>query len=141
MNNTMKQQFVMVLMVAAIAATPLAFAQENETDTTTDIPIEFTASEGVVILLGLAAGLTTAYLRMRAGRAKALADGKEWKFDATRFIDRVVMAVLASIPLALGAAADIVTLNAFTMIMIYLASLGSSELILELREKNAIKKG
>ena len=58
-----------------------------------------------------------------------------------RFIDRVVMAVLASIPLALGAAADIVTLNAVTMIMIYLASLGSSELILELREKNAIKKG
>ena len=137
----MKQQFVMVLMVAAIAATPLAFAQENETDTTLDIPIEFTAAEGIVILLGLAAGLTTAYLRMRAARAKAIADGKEWKFDATRFIDRVVMAVLASIPLALGAAADIVTLNAFTMIMIYLASLGSSELILELREKNAIKKG
>ena len=51
------------------------------------------------------------------------------------------MAVLASIPLALGAATDVLTLNAFTMIMIYLASLGSSELILELREKNAIKKG
>jgi len=127
-------------MVAAIAATPLAFAQENETDTTLDIPIEFTAAEGIVILLGLAAGLTTAYLRMRAARAKAIADGKEWKFDATRFIDRVIMAVLASIPLALGAATDVLTLNAFTMIMIYLASLGSSELILELREKNAIKK-
>jgi len=123
-------------MVAAIAATPLAFAQENETDTTTDIPIEFTTAEGVVIFLGLLAGLTTAYLRMRAARSKAIADGKEWKFDGTRFIDRVLMAVLASIPLAIGSAADVVTLNAYTMMMIYLASLGSLIVIKNVCFKN-----
>ncbi len=118
----------------------MAFAQEAGTDIPLDVEIEFTDAEGVVIGLGALAGVTTAYLRMRAARAKAIEAGQEWNFDATRFIDRVLMAVIASIPLALGSASNIIVLNAFTMVMIYLAALGSSELILELRNKNTTKK-
>jgi len=119
----------------------MAFAQGNETaDIPLDVDIEFTAAEGVVIGLGALAGITTAYLRMRKARSDAIAKGEPWSFDATRFIDRVIMAVIASVPLAIVSAADIIVLNAFTMVIIFMASLGSSELILELRAKNSPKK-
>ena len=138
-EHLMKQIVLFLLPLLAIIPA-MAFAQEAGTDIPLDVEIEFTDAEGVVIGLGALAGVTTAYLRMRAARAKAIEAGQEWNFDATRFIDRVLMAVIASIPLALGSASNIIVLNAFTMVMIYLAALGSSELILELRNKNTTKK-
>jgi len=135
---------VLFLIAVLVFIPATAFAQENETvpleEPPLDVDIEFTSAEGIVIGLGALAGITTAYLRMRKSRSDALAKGEAWTFDGTRFIDRVIMAVIASIPLAIGSAANIIVLNAFTMVMIYLAALGSSELILEIRSKNLPKK-
>jgi len=135
------KRLLLFLLPVLIIMPLMAFAQDNETEPAlADVPIEFSTGEILIIVVGAFAGLTTAYLRMRKSRSDAIAKGEEWKFDATRFIDRIVMAVIASVPLAIGAAANVIVLNPFTIIMIYLAALGSSELILELREKNSSKK-
>ncbi len=118
----------------------MAFAQNTTEASLEDVPIEFSSAEALIIGIGALAGLTTAYLRMRKARSDAIEKGEEWKFDATRFIDRIIMAVIASVPLAIGAAANVIILNPFTIVMIFLASLGSAELILELREKNIAKR-
>jgi len=125
-----------LIVLISISFTTVAFAQDNSTDTTVDIPFEFTAAEAGIVLLGVLGGLTTAYNGYRRNKIK-LADSFKW--DTGKFLDRVIMGVLVSVPLAIGAAADIVVLNIFTIVMIYLASLGGSQLIMELRARNATK--
>jgi len=123
-----------LIVLISISFTTVAFAQENNTDTTVDIAFEFTAAESAIVLLGVLGGLTTAYNGYRKNKIK---QGDSFKWDSGKFIDRVIMGVIVSVPLAIGAATDLVTLNIFTIVMIYLASLGGSELIMELRARNA----
>lgn len=101
------------------AAIPSAFAQ---TEITSDIPINFSLSQFIVIGLGVAGGLTVAFL----GKAKAQKEDTNFEFDARKYARPILIATLTSIPLAITAAAGFVELNLVTMFLIYTASLGTA---------------
>jgi len=104
-----------------------AFAQES-----IDVPIEISESELIVVIIGALGGLTTAYL----GYRKARSNDPATKFDITVFADRVIIAVITSVGLAIGVATEVLVLNFFTMYLIFVSSIGTSELVMELRNRN-----
>ena len=104
-----------------------AFAQS-----TIDIPIELSESEVIVLIVGALGGLTSAYLGYRKNRST----DPNTKFDITKFLDRVLVAVITSVGLAIGVAADVLVLNFFTLYMIFVSSLGTAEFVMELRHRN-----
>ena len=106
-----------IIGVAGIA--PSAFAQ---TETPAEIPINFSPSQLIVIGLGVAGGVTVAFL----GKAKAEKEDKDFEFDARKYARPIIIATLTSIPLAITAAAGFVELNMVTMFLIYTASLGTA---------------
>lgn len=127
---------IMLSVLMALAVIP-AYAQNASLQAeTVDVPVEITNAEILIVLLGVFGGLTTAYNGYRKNKVE---QGDQFKWDSGKFFDRVIMGVLTSVPLAIGAAADVITLNIFTIVLIYLASLGGSELIMEIRARN--KKG
>ena len=107
-----------------------AFAQ-----TTIDVPVEISQAEVIVLIVGGLAGLTTAYLGYRKNKS----EDPNLKFDITKFMDRVLVAVITSVGLAIGVAADILVLNFFTLYMIFVSAIGTSELVMELRHRNGSK--
>lgn len=114
----MKQKLLIVALMAIIitSTTGLVFAQE--TPTPDEIPINFKASDGVIIVLGVLGGLTVAFL----GKANATKQDPTEPFDAAKFARPIIVAVLASIPLAIAAAMQFTELNIVTMFMIYASS-------------------
>lgn len=117
----MRKSLIMMGLLLLVAV-PSAFAQ---TDLPTDIPIVFSASQGLVVILGIAGGLTVAIL----GKAKASNEEKEkFEFDARKYARPIIIATLTSIPLAIAAAAGFAELNLVTMFLIYTASLGTAAL-------------
>jgi len=122
---------ILLLLVLGIipALVGTAYAQSAGID----VPIEFTGAEITVLFIGGLAGLTTAYLGYRKAKAK----DNSLKFNITRFMDRVIIAVLTSVGLAIGVASDLLILNLFTMYLIFVSALGTAELVMELRTKNA----
>jgi len=125
-----------LLIVTMLTVTGMAFAQEEVQVDPVDIEFQFTAAEIAIVLIGVFAGLTTAYL----GYRKKQREKPDTKFSITTFLDRVIIAVIASVPLAIGSATDLVTLNMFTLVLIYLAALGTSELTLQLSAIRGTKK-
>jgi len=125
-------KILLIVLIGMISGT--AFAQNDTQVLPADVPFEFSASEAAIVLLGVLGGLTTAYNGYRRNKIK---QGDAFKWDSGKFLDRVIMGVLVSVPLAIGAAADVIVLNIFTIVMIYLASLGGTQLIMELRKRNA----
>lgn len=120
------------LLVILAIGVPLAIAQENATDGAEEIAIEFSASQVVVIAVGALGGLTTAYL---GSRKRKSADPK-YVFDIHKFMDRVIIAVIVSVGLAIAAMVDIVVLNPVTIFMIFTSSIGTAELGLQVWQRN-----
>lgn len=98
-----------------------AFAQSEIPE---DVPVNFSASQAIVVGLGIAGGLTVAFL----GNSQASKEDSDYKFDARKFARPVIIAVLTAIPLAITAATGLMELNLVTMFMIYTATLGTAEL-------------
>ncbi len=113
-----RKMTAMIALLAIAVSMPLAYAQS---DIPTDIPINFDVSQGIIIAIGAAGGITTAYLGW-----KRSPDGES--FDGRKFIRPVVVAILVSIPLAITASIGIVELNPVTMFMIFMAAIGTATL-------------
>jgi len=120
---------IFLLLFLSLIPIGIAFGQGE----TIDVPIEFTTAEVIVLIIGSLAGLTSAYLGYRKNKQRDPA----LKFHITRFLDRVIVAVITSVGLAIGVATDVLVLNFFTMYMIFVSALGTSELVMELRTKTA----
>ena len=121
-------------LVALIALSFIpAFAQEEIPE---EVPIDIGTDQIVIVLIGILGGLTTAYL----GSRKAKSDDPNYKFDIHKFLDRVLMALISSVPLAFAAATEIIKLDIVTMFMIYLAAIGTAELTMEVRNRNSGRK-
>ena len=116
----------LILMIPAIA-----LAQEEEVPSE-DIPISFSESHVAIVLVGSLGGLTSAYLGSRKAKAK---EGEKYTFNIHRFLDRVILAVIASIGLAIAAASGFMELNIVTLFLIFVASLGTSQLALQIRNR------
>ena len=69
----------------------------------------------IVVLVGAFAGLLTAYQGYRTTK-------ENW--DTLKFFDGVIMAILGSVPLAIGSAITQTQLGVFEYVMIFFASLG-----------------
>lgn len=126
MNNTKLVAFF-VIAITALTSAGTAYAQE-----TPEIEIEFSPTQLLIVVIGVFAGLVTAY----NGYRKAKIDKPDEKFDIGKFLDRVIIAIIASVPIAIGEAAGLVTLDLFGAILIFLAALGSAELVMEIRTRN-----
>jgi len=121
---------IVLLVCAGIMWSGLeAYGQEDTP--IEEIPLEISTSEVLIVGVGALGGLTIAYLGYREARAK----DPKITFQGTRFIDRVILATLVSVPLAIGAASDLVVINLFTLWMVYGTSLGTAEVIMRLRQK------
>ncbi len=122
----------MLALVSAISYLGFAYAQEEEV-VVTGPDIEISVNELVIVVVGALGGLTSAYLGYRKNHSKGQA------FEVTKFLDRVIISVIASVGLAIGSATGLVELNLFTLYMVFVASLGTAELVTELRAKNTKK--
>ena len=122
------------IVVAGISITGV-FAQGDTETQLDEIPIEFTAQEAIIVIVGALGGLTTAYLGYRKAKTKL----PDMKFDVTKFFDRVIMAVIPAVGFAIAASANVLEINAFSLFMVFTASLGTSELIMEIRNRNGHK--
>jgi len=122
--------FVVGILASGIS---LAFAQNDTIEVQLDeVPIEFTTQEAIIVVVGALGGLTTAYL----GYRKAKTEKPDMKFSVTKFFDRIIMAVIPAIGFAIAASANVLEINAFSLFMVFTASLGTSELILQIRNRN-----
>lgn len=119
--------FIAAVAVMTIGTIGSAFAQDLP-DEAIDVAFNFTAAEAAILIIGILGGLTTAYL----GYRKAKRADENLTFNITKFLDRVIISVIASVGLAITSATGIVELNLVTMFLIFTSSLGTSELVLEL---------
>jgi len=124
----------MIVTVLSVGVTGLAYAQETPS-IPEDIPIVFSEAQILIIGVGILGGLTSAYLGSRKAKATA-ADGTPYQFNIHKFGDRVIMACITSIGLAITAAAGFLELNAITLFLIYVGSLGTAQLTMEVRNRN-----
>lgn len=125
-NYAMISKMTLFALVAISVSLSFAYAAEDvqidtSTDVPTDIPINFDTSQGIIIIIGALGGITVAYLGW-----KKSPDGE--KFDGSKFVRPIIVAILISIPLALTASVGIVELNVVTMFMVFMASLGTATL-------------
>jgi len=123
-----------LVLVSAIGYLGISYAQEEEV-VVTEPDIAITGNEIVIVIVGALGGLTSAYLGYRKNHTDTKAI-----FDFTKFFDRVILAIITSVGLAIGSATGLVELNLFTLYMVFVASLGTSELIMEMRNRNGSKK-
>jgi len=123
-----------LILIAFTMGVTQAFAQEEAE--TEEIPIQIGTDQVVIVVVGIFGGLTTAYL----GSRKAKSQDPNYQFDIHKFLDRVLMALISSVPLAFAAATDIIVLDIPTMFMVYLAAIGTAELTMELRNRNSGRK-
>lgn len=120
----MNRKIMAVMLFVVIAAIPIiAIAQEEIPSG--DIPINFSPAHGLIILVGALGGVTSAYL----GSRKAKKEDKDYKFDIHNFLNRVILACITSIGLAITAAAGLLELNAVTLFLIFAASIGTAHLV------------
>lgn len=129
-----RQMIAIALMtVIVISAIGLTYGQEAEVVEETQEPeIVFSEFQFAVIGISVFAGLVTAY----NGYAKNKREqGDKFSFDWSKFLDRVFMAVLGSIPLAVMESANVIKLDLFGAWIIFAAALGTSQLIMEVRAR------
>lgn len=120
-----------IFAILAVSGIGIAFAEEHEPE------IAFSEFQLAVIGIGAFAGFVTAY---NGYVKKKRSEGDSFKFDRTAFLDRVFMAILASIPLAVAEAANVVKLDLFGAWIIFAASLGTAQLIMEVRSRGSRHK-
>ncbi len=114
---------MLVAMVSFVGFNEFAIAEEHEEAAEALINSEQAAT---VLLLGIGAGVLTAYQGYRTTKA-------EW--DTLKFFDGVIMSVLGSVPLAIAAAATGATLDLFGYVLIFFAALGIGNQITKTRKK------
>jgi len=114
----MISKMALFALVAISMSLPFVYGVEY---VPTDIPINFDTSQGIIIIIGAFGGITVAYLGWKKSPAAE-------KFDGSKFVRPIIIAILISIPLALTASIGIVELNVVTMFMIFMASLGTATL-------------
>lgn len=131
----MNKQLLLVVLIVGIAIGLTSFGGVFGQEEASDIPIAFTAQEVIIVAVGALGGLTTAYL----GYRKAKNDDPKIVFDTTRFLDRIIMAVIPAVGFAIASSANLLEISAFSLYMVFTASLGTSELIMELRHRNTLK--
>ena len=122
----LKNRKLIALLIVALAATfttQSVLAQED-----TSKPIEFATSDAVIIGLGVAGGLTVAFLGKSEASKKASAAKVAFEFNAAKFARPVIVAVLTSIPIAIAASMEFEVLTLFNMFLVYGATLGMAEL-------------
>ena len=105
---------LLVIFAGTIGCQDIILAQ------TPGVAIQMTSSEmATVVLIGILGGLLHAYQGYRTGTED---------FDKLKFFDGIIMCIIASVPLAIGAAvqqtASGQALNVFTYVLIFFASIG-----------------
>lgn len=121
---------VMALIAIMVTSMGLAYGESHEPE------IAFSDFQIWVFGIGALAGLVTAYNGYARNKQQ---QGETFKFDARKFLDRVFMAILASIPLAIAESANVIKLDLFGAWIIFAAALGTSQLIMEVRGRNKAK--
>ena len=126
----MQKSKIAIFAVVAImvTGTGLAFGQE----TPEEPEIVFNEFQIAIIGIGIAAGFVTAY---NGWRKSQNGDNPE-KFVLTKFLDRVFIAALGSIPLAIAESVNVLKLDLFGAWIVFAAALGTTELIMEIRNRN-----
>jgi len=125
---------ILLVVIILTVGTQSAFAQEgNQTQALEEVPITIGTSEALILVVGALGGLTTAYL----GYRKAHSQTPDVKFSTTKFLDRVIVAVIVSIGLAIAAASNLLELSLFSLFLVFTSSLGTSELVMQIRNRNA----
>ena len=118
---------MLVAMVSFIGFNEYALAEDHEvTEETEEAAGINTEQAASVLLLGIGAGVLTAYQGYRTTKA-------DW--DTLKFFDGVIMSVLGSVPLAIAAAATGAQLDMFGYILIFFAALGIGNQITKTRKK------
>ncbi len=124
MRKTALAMFAIIALT--VSTTGLASAQTEEPE------IAFSEFQLAIIGIGVLAGFVTAYNGYRRSQ-----NGESPEpFNITKFLDRVFMAVIGSIPLAIAESANIIRLDLFGAWIVFAAALGTSELIMEIRTRN-----
>jgi len=128
---------LIIFAVISLGMTTAVFGQGAETPVL-DVEFNFTAAEGAVIIVGILGGLTTAYLGYR--NAKRNADpAKPVTFDLTLFLDRLIPASITGVGLAIASAANITELNLFSLFLIFTSTIGTTEIVLQVWNKDRKK--
>lgn len=129
-----RQMIVIALMtVIAVSAIGLTYGQEAEVIEETQEPeIVFSEFQFAILGIGAFAGLVTAYNGYVKNKRQ---QGDKFVFDITKFLDRLFMAVLWSIPLAIAESANIVVLDLFGAWLVFGTALGMAELTMEVRAR------
>ena len=121
----MKKQFMSTAIIALISivmVSGLAYAQEEAPEEAV-----LTFEEQLAIVgVGVLAGLITAY----QGFSKSGED-----FVLKLFLDRVITAVIASLAIAVSTVVLEEPVTLFTLVMVFLASIGTASLFLTGRQK------
>jgi len=117
---------ILAIVAVSVSGIGLAHAQTEEPE------IAFSEFQLVIIGIGVLAGLVTAY----NGYRKSQNGDNPEPFNITKFLDRVFMAVLGSIPLAIAESANIIKLDLFGAWIVFAAALGTAQLIMEIRTRN-----
>ena len=142
--------FVSFLIILSLI--PTAFAQDSSNSSVPgSLEIEFRESDLIIILLGVAGGLTTASLGAHKNKRKMdkvnkiikeenkkyegkpslknlIKPKEEFVFDGNAFSRTILVAVLTAVPLAIASAALFDKLTLITMFLIYVASIGTSSI-------------
>ena len=116
---------LLVAMVGYMGYNEVVVAQDENGDIA-NVSGFNTEQSITVILLGVGAGVLLAYQGYRT-------TSDDW--DTLKFFDGVIMSVLGSIPLAIGAAATSTTLDVFGYVLIFFAALGIGQQISVTRRK------
>jgi len=128
----MNKHILIVGIIAILATSGIGLANAQNDTQTEEPEIAFSEFQIWVFGIGALAGFVTAY-NGYARKKRQL--GEKFTFDRSAFLDRVFMAVLASIPLAVAESANIVKLDLFGAWIIFAAALGTTELIMEIRNR------
>lgn len=112
---------MLVTIGGFIAVDEFAYAQD-------EVPVEDPNTEQsiIIVLLGIGAGALLAYQGYRT-------TAEDW--DSLKFFDGLIMSVLGSVPLAIGAAITSTELNIFGYVLIFFSALGLGQQFLASRKK------
>ncbi len=108
-----------IILIAVSISLGINSAYAQEPKTLEDISFE---SEGVIIIIGVVGGLVSAW----QGFSKTNS-----AFNVRKFIDRVIVSIIASVGIAIGAFVATEETGIFMYVMVFFASIGASQLTLK----------
>lgn len=108
-----------IILIAVSLSLGINSAYAQEPRTLEDISFE---GEGIIVIIGVLGGLVTAY----QGFSKTNSP-----FNVRKFFDRVIISIIASVGIAIGAFASTTETGLFMYVMVFFASIGASQLTLK----------